>query len=443
MLLGINYAPEKIGIAVYSSGLAEEMAGRGVETEVITALPYYPDWQVFEGWRGPFWRRRTGENGERIIHCPLWVPKTPTGKKRILHHAAFALTALPVAIWKALFFRPDIVFVVAPAMVAAPVGVLAAKLAGAKSWMHIQDFEVEAALATGLLTEEGRTGRYARAFEHWILQRFDVISSISRPMLDKLREKGVAAQRIREFRNWADLSRIEPMDGPSGMREELGIETPYVALYSGNLSNKQGLEILPEAARLLQHREDLTFVICGDGPMREQLVGAAQDLANIRFLPLQPIDRLNDLLAMADVHLLPQIAGAADLVLPSKLTNMLASGRPVVATADAGTALAEEVEGAGINVAPGDAAAMAKALDALLSDRDLRLSLGRIARERALTNWNKTAILDTLLASFERLVAGGSSAGADVDLPVAKEAYTNGRTTSNSEDRNQNNLSKS
>lgn len=414
LVYGINYAPEKIGIAVYSTGVAEEMSARGVETQVVTAIPYYPDWRAFPGWRGPFYRRASGENGAKVLHCPLWVPREPTGKKRIIHHATFALTSLPIMLWKALVFRPDVVFVVAPAMVAAPIGILASWLAGARAWLHIQDFEVEAAFATGLLTETQKTGRGAKRFERWVLRRFDKISTISKPMLNKLRQKGVELDRVRELRNWADVSRIKPQETTSPMKSELGIDTPFVALYSGNLSNKQGLEILPQVARLMQDRRDITFVVCGDGPMRQSLQDMSDGLRNIRFLPLQPLERLNDLLGMADVHLLPQIAGAADLVLPSKLTNMLASGRPVVATAESETALAEEVEGVGLVVEPGAAPDMAQAIGNLVDDPDLRKELGVAARARALARWDKTSILDSLLSEFDAL----HDAGAQTELSV-------------------------
>ena len=104
---------------------------------------------------------------------------------------------------------------------------------------------------------------------------------------------------------------------------------------------------------------------------------------------------------MADVHLLPQIAGAEDLVLPSKLTNMLASGRPVLATTAPETALGQEVEGAGVLVPAGDPAAMAKALDDLLADPERRAQMGQLARERALDRWDMQAILSRLKAEFE------------------------------------------
>lgn len=406
LILGINYDPEIISTAVYSTALAEEMVKYGVKIEVVTAKPYFPKWEVFEGWRGFTWRSRVSDTGVRIVHCPLYVPRRPTGLRRILHHASFALSALPVMIWKALRQRPDIVFVVAPSMVAAPVGWLGAKIAGAKAWLHIQDFEVEAAFATGLLNGKNIIGRAALAYESWTLRRFDRVSSISQPMVDKLRSKNVPPERIYELRNWANLERITPVEGRSPMAEELGITTPLVALYSGNLANKQGLEIIPQAAAELAHRKDLTFVVCGDGPMREDLVAMSAGLDNIVFLPLQPFDRLNDLLGMADVHLLPQIAGAADLLLPSKLTNMLASGRPVIAAADPNTALGREVDGCGALVPPGDGVALAKAIEALIAAPQKRAELGQAARARALERWDMDAILSRLKTQLDAALSG-------------------------------------
>ncbi|MBS8228123.1 WcaI family glycosyltransferase [Vannielia litorea] len=403
LFLGINYDPEIISTAVYSSGLCDYLANHGVQTKVVTAKPYYPQWRILEGWRGPFWKRRKAASGADVVHCPLYVPRKPTGAKRILHHASFALTAAPVTLWRALIWRPNVVFVVGPSLLAAPVGWLAARIGGAKAWLHIQDFEVEAAFATGLIKEESRTGRAAKAFERWVLRRFDKVSSISRPMLDKLRHKQVPEERIYELRNWANLEKVTPIEGVSPMKAELGIATPYVALYSGNLANKQGLEVLPEMARYLAHRDDVTLLICGDGPMRENLTAMAEGLKSIHFLPLQPLEKLSELLGVADVHLLPQIAGAADLMLPSKLTNMLASGRPVLATAHHGTALGDEIEGAGVLTPPGDGKAAAAALEALLDDPTRRAELGKTARRRALERWDMDAILRNLHIEFEEL----------------------------------------
>jgi len=416
LILGINYAPEMISTAVYTTGLARALAAEGHDVSVITAQPYYPAWRIFAGYPKFTFRADPPAEGLRVVHCPLYVPKNPTGARRILHHASFALTALPPALWRAFRQRPDVVFVVAPSLLSAPVGWLAARLTGGKCWLHIQDYEVEAAFATGLLRADSRVGRLARRFERWILRRFDRLSSISAPMLAKLAEKGIPRERIHELRNWADLSRITVQPTHMGLRKELGITSRYVVLYSGNIANKQGLEILPQVAHALAGRDDLMIAICGDGPFLPRLRELAQGCANIRFFPLQSVEKLNDLLAMANIHLLPQISDAADLILPSKLTNMLASGRPVVATAQPGTALADEVSGCGLTVAPGDAGAMADAIGALLEDGQKRKTYGEAARRRAIERWDSRAIL----AGFETELSALAKPGMAKALSARK-----------------------
>jgi colanic acid biosynthesis glycosyl transferase WcaI len=396
LLLGINFAPEIISTAVYTTGLAEWLVARGHEVHVVTAKPYFPAWRVFDGWRG-WYRKRELSSGLTVVHCPLYVPSHPTGKKRILHHASFGMAALPAMLTAGLRQKPDVVFVVAPSLLAAPVGVLTARLSGAKSWLHIQDFEVEAAFATGLVKEDSALGRLAKRFEGRILKKFNKISTISRPMLDRLSAKGVPKDKIVEMRNWANLAVVQPLEGPSPLRDVFGIKTPNVVLYAGNIANKQGLEILPYVSRLLAHRRDISIVICGDGPFLAELQILCEGLENVMFFPLQPIERLSDLMGLATVHFLPQIAGAADLVLPSKLTNMLASGRPVIATADAGTALADAVEGCGIVAPPGDVEAISRAIEHIVDHPEDAARFGAAARASALESWS----IDTILEQFE------------------------------------------
>ncbi len=404
LILGINYAPEMIGTARYTTDLAEAMAARGHSVRVVAAQPYYPGWKVFPGFsRLRFTRDR--QAGVAVLRCPLYVPRRPTGARRIAHHASFAVTGALGMIRALTRERPNLVLVVAPSLISAPVGWVIARVTGAKAWLHVQDLEVEAAFATGLLPTGGWIERLARGFESWVLRRFDRVSTISPAMLRKIREKGVTPFRTRELRNWADLSGVAPdMDGAT-MRAALGVRASRVALYSGNLANKQGLEIIPDAARLLAHRDDIAFVICGEGPFLPELRRLCDGLGNVSFHPLQPRDRLGPLLAMADVHLLPQVAGAADLVLPSKLTNMLASGRPVVATADADSTLSQEVEGCGAVVPPGDAGAFAEAIAALLDDPATAAALGLTARQRAEERWAAEQILARFEAEAEALTA--------------------------------------
>jgi colanic acid biosynthesis glycosyl transferase WcaI len=288
---------------------------------------------------------------------------------------------------------------VAPAFMCAPAGLLTAWLCRAKCWLHLQDFEVDVAFGMGLL--KGRLlQRLALRMESSLLRRFDTVSTISGRMMERLCAKGVNAGKTRYLPNWVDLTRIQPPSG--GYRTQLGIPNDaLVVLFSGTLSGKQGLMVIPAAAKLLRSRDEILFVVCGEGVMKSALEAAAAGLPNVRFMPLQPSAQVPDLLSMADVHLLPQSPDAADLVLPSKLGGMLASGRPVIATCRAGTEISEIVSQCGLVVAPENSMELARAITTLADDPDRRKSLGRRARIFAENNFERHAVLSTVFAPFE------------------------------------------
>jgi colanic acid biosynthesis glycosyl transferase WcaI len=387
LILGLNYAPERVGIAVYTSGMAEALAEMGHEIHVIAGRPYYPGWKIMDG-HNPLTYQQTVESGVSVTRVPHYIPAHPSAVRRLLHHASFAFSSLGPMLWRAWTWRPDAVIAIAPSLLAAPIAKLAAVLCGARSWLHIQDFEVEAARATGLMQRHGLLARLAGWFENYLFGQFDQVSSISSQMCHRLVEKGVRPERVYQFGNWANNS-IRPLEAPPHYRSEWNIITPNVALYAGSIANKQGIDIVIDAARLLQDRTDLTFVICGQGPNRKRLEASAAGLPNVQFRELQPAAHLNDLLGLATMHLLPQIIGAADLVLPSKLGNMLASGRPIVATADPGTGLFDAIDGCGVLVEPGDATAFAAAIVALIEDDSLRSELSAAAVQRATERWDR------------------------------------------------------
>jgi colanic acid biosynthesis glycosyl transferase WcaI len=404
LIYSANFAPEPTGVGKYSGEMAAWLAAQGHEVRVIAAPPYYPAWKIARGYRWSLFRRENFAGAE-VWRAPIWVPKYPGGIKRTLHLLSFALTSFPLVMMQ-LPWRPDVVLTVAPAFMCAPAGLLAASLTGAKSWLHLQDFEIDVAFRMGLL--KGKLlQRVALRMESWILRRFDTVSTISSRMMERLLMKGVAPKRICYFPNWVDVSRISSWRSRERYRAELGIpQGAVVALFSGTLGGKQGLMVIPAAASLLESRADIVFVVCGDGVMKPGLEAAGAGLSNFHLIPLQPEERLRELLGMADLHLMPQSPDAADLVLPSKLSGMLASGRPVVAACRAGTEIAEIVGQCGIVVAPDDALGLSNAVAALADDVALRRDLGRRAREIAEARFER----DTTL----RRVFGPLDPGSDV-----------------------------
>lgn len=405
LVQGINFAPDLIGIAKYTTEMCAVLAARGHDIHVITAPPYYPNWAVPAPYRATRYRTETIEN-IAVTRCPLYVPRTPTGSRRFVHHASFAASSAVATLYYARRLRPDVIFAVAPSLMSAPAAYVAARVYGAVSWLHIQDFEIDAAFGLGFLS--GHTARrLALAGERRLLGAFDCVSSISPEMINRLREKGVDDERVFELRNWVDTTLIKPSNRLTSYRLALGIDAAkIVALYSGNMSAKQGLEHLAQAARwLAANCPEVVLILCGSGPMRPRLEGEMAGLPNTHFLDLQPNEKFPELLATADIHLLPQRPEAADLVLPSKLAGMLASGRPIVVMTDAGTGLAAELKGAGIAVPTGNGEALARAVARLAADADMREQYGQEARRVTLARWDRTAIIAALERRLEMLTA--------------------------------------
>ena len=358
--------------------MAAWLAEEGHEVEVVTAYPYYPHWQLAPGRPSRRWSRET-MSGVTVHRCPLWVPHQPTTRTRLLHLLSFALSSAPVALWRAWRFRPDIVFVVEPTSLVAPVALLAARLTRAQSWLHVQDLEMGAAERLGLLECAGRTGRLLASLYGRTLRAFDRVTTLSARMRRKLSEYGRPATAIGLFPNWVDTDKFKSVDA-TAMRAELGLQPGDICvLYAGNLGEKQGVEQLLDVAALLEDDPRIRLVICGAGCARPRIAAAATGLANVRLLDPQPDDRFVELLSAADIHLLPQKAGMTHYVMPSKLGPMLASGRPIVAQADQDCAIAAVLRGRAMLTQPENVMAFTAGIRRLAGNVVLRNHLATAA----------------------------------------------------------------
>jgi len=343
LLYGINYAPEIVGVGKYSGEMGAWLAEHGNEVRVITAPPYYPDWRVNSKFSRWFYSRSL-HAGAIVWRCPLFVPSQPNSLLRILHLVSFAFTSMPIMMAQ-IFWKPDIVFLVSPTLFCAPGALLLAKITGAMSILHIQDFEADAILGLNLISADFRTSmleKIAFSFESLVLRSFNIVSTISSGMMQRARDKGVPITSLRLLPNWSEIARFHKIELDQSLLKQLVVlDNKKVILYSGNIGEKQGLENVVLAAQQLKIAEDLVFLIVGEGANRNQLIKMASNLKldNIIFAPLQSYEDLPRLLASSDVHLVIQKRGVSDAVFPSKLTNILAVGGNAVITADASTTL--------------------------------------------------------------------------------------------------------
>lgn len=343
LIYGINYAPELTGIGKYTGEMAAFFAEQGDEVEVITAPPYYPQWKIKEGYRGDGYRREVIDD-VTVLRSPLYVPQEVTGPRRILHELSFVFSSLRY--WLPRFFRHyDLIICVSPPFHLPAPALLHSRLRGTLVVNHIQDLQVDAARDLNIIKQPWLLKILERT-ERWLLRGVDYVSTISEGMRQKLAAKGLDSAKIIMFPNWVDANLVYPVPQELSARRDWGFsESDKIILYAGNLGEKQGLENILHAADRLRDTPGLHFVIIGEGGAKRRLVEMAGSmrLENVVFKPLQPLNRLAASLAAADIHLVLQKKAAADLVMPSKLTNILAVGGHALVTAESGTTLFDQV----------------------------------------------------------------------------------------------------
>lgn len=377
LLIGGNFSPELTGIGKYNGEMMDMLAKQGYECTVVTTFPYYPHWKVQPPYNqsGHWFKREVKilpqvEKQIEIFRCPHYIPQKPSGLKRIIADFSFCFSAF-IKVCQLLFSRKfDIVLVVAPPFQMGLLGILVQKIKGARFLYHIQDLQIDAARDLKLIKSKPVINLLFKV-ERYILKRADVVSSISEGMIRKIVLK--LPREVIFFPNWVDTTLFFPIPDKLPLKAIFGFHhLDKIVLYSGAIGEKQGLEAILEAAKSLENMDRIKFVICGSGPYKEKLLQLveSQSLGNVFFLPLQPFEKLNSFLNMADVHLVLQKATAADLVMPSKLTAILAVGGTAIITAKEGCSLHDVVamHKMGILINPEDPAALIAAIErALLS----------------------------------------------------------------------------
>jgi colanic acid biosynthesis glycosyl transferase WcaI len=404
LFYSINYKPELTGIGKYQAEMAEWFADNGHEVKVITAPPYYPDWKIKAPYKNCY--NTVVDSGVTVHRAPLYVPKKPSVGKRIIYLCSFSISSIWWLI-RLRRFSPDVVFLVEPTLFCAPATIIYAKAVGAKSVLHVQDYEIEAMLGLGMINESALS-KIARNIERSLLGRFDFVSSISKSMVDMAVKKGVKPERMLYLPNWVDTDFIKPEADRTKFRKLWGITAETrVVLYSGNIGKKQGMEMILEAAKKMRHRTDTLFLLVGQGAMREELekTAVSAQLTNVRFESLQAYKDLSELLAVADVHLVIQKRGAADVVLPSKLTSILSAGGHALITADPDTelgSLVAEFPGIATLVEPESLDDFCRTLHNVLDN--MQTSHNDVARSYAIKYLNKNEVLGRFSCSLQDAV---------------------------------------
>lgn len=393
LIYGINYSPELTGIGKYTGEMSAWLAEQGHSVRVVTAPPYYPEWRVPVDYSSKTYSRSV-EGTVEVIRCPLFVPSKVTTLSRLAHLVSFSASSA-VPLLGSFRWRPEVIIQVVPTLFCSIQTLLLAWFTGGKTIVHIQDYEVDAMFGLSMV-KGGVIKRIAYWAELKILNSFNYVSTISEGMMKRAVDKGIAARKIIFLPNWSEVARFRDVQPNLKLLTQLGVDpNKKIVLYSGNMGEKQGLDTVIYAAKKMESNRDIHFLMVGDGVAKANLkkLALSLSLSNITFQPLVPYDKLPELLAIADCHLVVQKSGLADLVMPSKLTNILAVGGNVVITSNKTTTLGSlciKHPGIATLIAPDSVLALVEGI---------RLSLAKpkpnnIAMHYASVNLNKDLILN-------------------------------------------------
>ncbi len=409
-----HFAPDVAPTGDVMTRIAMELVERGHRLHVVTALPWYQRHALEPGWDGQLVRGEVTEWG-RISR----VHPFPTDKRNIPARAlAFGgFTALSTAVGTVSKLKPDAVLAMSPPLTLGPAGRVVATARRVPLVFNIQDVFPDVAVELGLLK-----GRRVISAASWLertsYRLSDAVTVLSDDLADNVRTKitsGLDAERadreaakVRVIPNFVDTDRIRPDDRENSYRADHGLSGRKVVMYAGNVGFSQSLDLVLLAARSFAvSRPDVVFVINGGGAARPELEAAAADLPNVRFVDMQPAERLPEVLAAADVHVVPLRAGLAWSSVPSKLYSILAAARPIVASVDEGTEVARTVEraGAGLSVPPDDPAAFTAAVGRLLDEPQAAAQMGASGRQFVESWASPSAVAAAYEELFSELVA--------------------------------------
>jgi len=373
------YAPENVSAAVLITELAVDLAKRGHQVTIVTGAPNYPQGKVFEGYRNSLFTAETLD-GVRVIRTWSYISPSKKTPPRLLHYGTYSATAFYGGLFAG---RPDVIVSYSPPL---PLGLsawLLSRIFRVPWVLQIEDLFPDAAVAAGVMTNK-KIISFFHGIERFLYRHAQRISVISRNFRQNLLAKGIRNSKIKLIPVWADPELVRPMKKQNSFRRQYLLDDKFIVMYAGNIGLTSCLEDVLQAAEILQSNKDVQFVIVGEGVKKDALEAQAQarQLSNILFLPFQPRESFPEMLAAADLGLVTLNAGAALSSLPSKIFNVMASARPILAVTPPGSEVMQIVEeaGCGWNVPPQSPEKLAEIIIQLKEQETLLAQAGQNGR---------------------------------------------------------------
>ncbi|MBD0823366.1 WcaI family glycosyltransferase [Aestuariibaculum marinum] len=397
IIVGINYYPEDSAIGLYTTQKAEFLVSQGFDVTVITGFPYYPQWEIREDYKKKSYLLKETINGVTVFRSKQYVPSNPTFSKRIIHLLSFTFGNF-INLFKVS--KPDVVIAIVPFTTSVLLGWFLKFRYKSKLWVHIQDFEFDAAIDSGLL--KGNAKRIFKSLlwvEKKLLNKADVVSTISYGMINKLNSKSKTKSYY--LTNWIDVSLFDDLQNKVHPYLQ---SAKFKILYSGNIGAKQDWKFFIDFVSQLKNMDNLEVVVVGEGAEKNKVVSALQDFQFIKHYNLVPFEELPVLLSSADVHVLFQKTDVIDTVMPSKLLGMMASGKPSIVTGNMKSEVATVLEesNGGYYFEGNSVKEIIDCVKILREDKKLKETLGVNAKKYVQEKFSQQEVLNKFVKELVR-----------------------------------------
>ncbi len=409
LMVSLYFPPQITSNGVLMQELCERLRAFGHELTVITT---HSTGENGAAGKGSSLGQAGWESGDRLRILRLRIP-TFHGSESFAARAIGYFVFNCFSLIAGLLAGPqDAVFTLSPPLTNGVVSWLIGRLKGIPSIYNVQDLVPKAYVQFGVLKRHAVIALFEH-LEKLVYQKNTRISVISDSFREHLLRKDVPREKIDVVPNFVDVERITILPRQNALSQRLGLNDPFVVMHAGSIAFRHGVEILVDVAQLLLDEPTILFLVVGDGSKRRAVEEKAREagLPNFRMLPyLDPPD-VPLLRACANVQMIVLRRGMTSHSVPSKVYEIMASGRPFVAAVDEGSTiwqLAREEE-CGLAVPPEDPKAMAAAIRKLYRDRHLARRLAENGRRHAVGRYSSKVIAERYDAIFRRLASPGRS----------------------------------
>jgi colanic acid biosynthesis glycosyl transferase WcaI len=408
LLVIIQFPPDVNATGLLMGQLCEGLKAHGHEVSVITSFPHYEGFRVRREYRGKLyeWDRSQGMD---VLRLALYAPGKKSMVRRLFSYLSFAAGATVAG--ALLKEKWDVILCANGAFFTGVTSWLIGRAKKIPFIYNVQDLYPEAFIQAGQLQNRPAIA-VLKTIERFMYRKAEHVTVISPSMRDGLRQKGVHESKISLIPNFVDADFIRPLPKVNSFSERHGLAGKFVITHAGNLGYVYDLDTLLGAASRLSKEKDILFLIVGDGVAKTALQRKAEALGleNVRFLPFQPHESLPWLRAASDVQVSLYKKGSVRYSMPSKVYEIMASGRPLLASADPGSDVWELVERArcGICVAPEDCDELTEAILKLYGDTLLRETMGGNGRARATEDYSREAVVQSYHDLILRVAWSGS-----------------------------------